>query len=57
MNCENFTYFKYLFQLLSFFAGFLFALEQGFWQSVAKNGELCGTVKVNCAANCAAANS
>ena len=37
---------------------------QGFWQGAAKNGELCGTMKVNCVAkktncvaNCAAFNS
>ena len=38
--------------------------HQGFWQGAAKNGELCSTIKVNCAAkktiyaaNCAAVNS
>ena len=40
------------------------SFNQGFWQDAAKNRELCGTVKVNCAAkttncaaNCAAVNS
>ena len=38
-------------------------LRQGFWQGAAKNGKLCGIMKVNCvakstncAANCAAVN-
>ena len=40
------------------------ALAQGFRQGAAKNGDLCGTMKVNCAAkntncvaNCAVVNS
>ena len=36
---------------------FSYIALQGFRQDAAKNGELCGTMKVNCAANCAAVNS